>query len=195
MKAFFSKNNLRLNFLLMMAILLSFNSFAWFVYSSRVANSITTRVRGWKVNFESGDNQVAEFINFNVDALYPGMAEYNNAINIINYSEVPVNLTYEIVSIKIMDEIYNGEDYQLVDLLDMLSDDFPFSINFELTESILPPNQGESDFLINIIWPFESGDDEADTYWGNLAYDYAQENPASPGIVISVRLFATQGTP
>lgn len=186
------KNALRLNLLIGIAVVLSVNTFAWFVYSSRVSNSITTKVKAWRINFESGENQVAEYINFNIDALYPGMVEYNNVINIVNYGESPATLNFEIESIRILDVVYEMSNYTRDQLLQSLAEDYPFSIEFTVSNWDLIPEDGVSDFQIRVTWPFESGDDVLDTFWGNKSYEWQQENPESSGIAILVKLSAVQ---
>lgn len=186
------KKILKFNLFLSLIVLLSFNTFAWFVYSSRVSNSITTKVRAWKVNFEFGENEVAEYINFNIDSLYPGMANYINTINIVNFGESPATLTFEIIDIRIMEDEYIGDETNQNTLIAMLSDDFPFSVDLSLSNTVLDADGGESDFIIDVSWPFESGNDILDTFWGAESYDYQNENPGSPGIVIFVKIIATQ---
>lgn len=186
------KKALRLNIVIAVAIVLSVNSFAWFVYSSRVSNSITTKVKAWRINFESGENQVAEYINFSIDSLYPGMVEYNNTINIVNYGETSATLNFEIDSIRILDVVYDMQNYTLEELLLSLKDDYPFSIEFTVSNWELAAEDGVSDFGIKVTWPFESGDDVADTYWGDKSFEWQQENPEESGIAILIKLSAIQ---
>ena len=54
-KKLFKKVRLKTIFLL--ALTLASNSFAWFIYSTEVSSSISTRVREWKVTFDAdGEN-------------------------------------------------------------------------------------------------------------------------------------------
>lgn len=47
-------------------------------------------------------------------------------------------------------------------------------------------------FIITLEWPFESGNDEADTIWGNRAYEYYSLNPGKNSIELKLKLIATQ---
>ncbi len=186
------KKILRLNLIIVIAVLLSFNSFAWFIYSTQVSTSISTRVRAWRVDFEHGEEEVSEYVNFELDDLYPGMPDYDNVVNILNFGETEVHIQFEIIYVRILDEEYSEEHYTQQELIDMLADDFPFEITFLLTEEIIPPEMGESDFEFSVVWPFESGDDEEDTYWGSKSYDFHEENPEDSGVVIDIKISAIQ---
>ena len=48
--------------------------------------------------------------------------------------------------------------------------------------------------LFRSKWPFESGDDELDTNWGKLAYDYKKNYPDNPSIELKVKIYITQIT-
>ena len=45
-----------------------------------------------------------------------------------------------------------------------------------------------------VSWPYESGDDEKDTYWGSKAYDYKKSNPNESGIKLRLKVSAVQNT-
>ena len=186
------KNTVRLNLILATFVILSFNSFAWFVYSTRVDTSIETRVKAWQVEFENNEHEVAHQIKFEIDDLFPGMDDYNNVVNIINYGEAEAMVYFEIQRVKVLENEYTISDYTHEQLLDILSDDFPFKIILDVSNDYLAPNLGDSDFTIDINWPFESGDDALDTFWGNESFLYKQENPGSPGIEVTVELNAVQ---
>ncbi len=188
------KKSMRLKVLLLLAIILTFNTFAWFIYSSAVSNSITTSVRAWKIEFEN-DSQTTQYIEFDIDDLYPGMPEYNNYINVVNYGETAATLTYEIMSFKVLGTEYTNPPETTGDLENIIENNYPFKINLNLTNSDLTPESGSSEFTINVKWPFESGDDEEDTLWGHRAYTYKQENPTLKQISINIKLTANQVNP
>ena len=54
------KRRIRLRTIFLLAITLASNSFAWFIYSTKVSNNITAKVRSWHVNFEVGAGEMAE---------------------------------------------------------------------------------------------------------------------------------------
>ena len=51
---------------------------------------------------------------------------------------------------------------------------------------------GNGSFKITVVWPYESGDDEADTNWGRKAYEYYENNPDKECIELKLVLKATQ---
>ena len=61
----FKKVRLRTIFLL--AITLASNSFAWFIYTTKVSSSITAKVREWNVTFDINGAVVEKIIEMNVD--------------------------------------------------------------------------------------------------------------------------------
>ncbi len=187
-----AKNAIRINLILVTAIILSFNSFAWFVYSSRVSTGITTSVKAWRIDFQYGDNEVTEVIEIEIDSLYPGMEDYDNTINVLNHGETEASLSFEVSRFKILGDEYDTEEYTSEQLITMLEENYPFNVEFSVTNPTLDPDLGTSDFNIYITWPFESGDDELDTYWGYQAYLYNDENPGEPGFEINLKLKAIQ---
>ena len=188
------KKSVRLKVIILLGLMLTFNTLAWFIYSATVSNSIVTKVRAWKIEFDQ-DDQVTQYINFEIDDLYPGMPDYDNFINVVNYGETAATLTYELVSIKILGNTYTDSDYTSAQLENMLLNNYPFKVVFNLTNGELTPGNGTSDFSLNVNWPFESGDDEEDTRWGHDSYSFKLANPEEKQILINVKLTATQVNP
>lgn len=185
------KKSMRLKVLLLLVIMLTFNTFAWFVYSNTISNSISAYVKAWRIEFEN-EEEIVQEIEFKIDNLYPGMDDYHNYINIVNYGDTEANIGYEIVSAKILSNTYSQPTYSSEDLEEMLSENYPFLIEFSLSNSTLDPLDGEADFEINVTWAFESGDDEKDTEWGHASYTFNELYPDATQIIIVVKLFATQ---
>lgn len=185
------KKSMRLKVLLLLGIMLTFNTFAWFVYSNTVSNSISTYVKAWKIEFKSGE-EIVEIVEFEIDELYPGMPEYSNFINIVNYGETQADITYEVISIKILEDIYDQTTYTSQELEDMLLNDYPFVIQFSLSNAVINPFNGSSDFEVNATWAYESGNDVLDTQWGHNSYNFKEEYPLDKQIVLVVKLHANQ---
>ena len=59
--------------------------------------------------------------------------------------------------------------------------------------NIVAPGHTER-FNIDVTWPCESGDDDLDTYWGNLAYNYKLSHPNMSCITISAEIRVNQET-
>ena len=181
----------RLKTLFLLAITLASNSFAWFIYTTKVSSNISAKVREWNVTFEANGQVVEKTIEINIDSLYPGMNAYNQTLTAANSGESKAQITYEIVSTNILGDNLVNYNYSNEDILNYLKNNYPFTIEISSTNSIIEPN-GEEKINITVSWPYESGDDEKDTYWGNLAYNYQQANPGKPSIVLVIKISAIQ---
>ena len=199
--------------IIVLIILLAGNTYAWFVYSNKVSNSIDVHVRAWNVLFQSGQTAISDYFYINVPSAYPGMTDYVNTLTIENDSEVAANVTYEILEAKIFDEIYiteegradAGEQVQQDDMTSdeletLLSTNYPFTITFSLSTATLSEisngTVSSSNYSVTVHWPYESGDDDADTYWGKKAYSYASayssNQTSSTGISLRIKIFVSQ---
>ena len=181
----------RLKTLFLLAITLASNSFAWFIYTTKVSSNISAKVREWNVTFEANGQVVEKTIEINIDSLYPGMDAYNQTLTAANSGESKAQITYEIVSTNILGDNLVNYNYSNEDILNYLKNNYPFTIEISSTNNIIEPN-GEEKINITVSWPYESGDDEKDTYWGNLAYNYHQANPGEPSIVLVIKISAIQ---
>lgn len=82
------------------------------------------------------------------------------------------------IALKVMDESYRiGENITMEELENKIKTDYPFKINVFKDDSLLVDGTGEGTFTVTVEWPFESGDDELDTFWGNKAYEFYSLNP------------------
>ena len=178
-------------FLIFAILLLSVNAYAWFIYVTRVDSSITAKIRSWNVMFQVHDNDIANEVTFNVGEIYPGMPNYNDYASIVNTGESYGEAYFNIKSVRIFNEVYANGEYTNEELLDLLANNYPFEITVDLTNPIVAPGHTEK-FNIDIVWPYESGNDELDTYWGNVAYNYLQTNPESSCISIEAEVRVNQ---
>lgn len=178
-------------FLIFAILLLSINAYAWFVYVTRIDTSITARVRSWNVMFQVHDNDIANDVTFSVGEIYPGMTDYNDHASIINTGESAGEVFFTIKSVQIFNDTFTDANYTQGELMDILTAGYPFVIDITLTNNIVSPGHTEY-FNIDITWPYESGNDELDTYWGNVAYNYLQANPQASCISISAEVRVNQ---
>lgn len=180
--------------LIILIILLAFNAYAWFIYATRVSLDLSVHVSSWNVEFVSGEEEITTNMEIVVDRIYPGMEDFERIIEVHNKGETPAVLTYEIESLQIMGETFEvSEESGLTsdDIQNMISE-YPFKINIESGDNSVIQENEQGEYRITVTWPFESGDDELDTYWGNRAYEYYEENPDGEGIVLKLSLTATQ---
>ncbi len=191
--------------LVFLIVLLAANTFAWFIYATKINTDVSVHVRAWNVVFESGENELSNDVDIDIDSIYPGMDDYEYEITAYNHSEVSASMTYEILSVRILSTSYytaeekqrlgltiTGDEPTSADLEDMLENDFPFSITFETSSNTIAQGNGEETYTLAVVWPYESNDDETDTLWGSNAYTYKQSNPPSPSIALKVRIIITQ---
>lgn len=185
------KKRIRRKSLFLLILTFMATTFSWFIYTNVVSNSIDTRIKSWKVVFKQGDEELENVISFQIDSIYPGMEDYNNSIEIINDGETSATLEYEIISVKILKDTFTKDDYTSEEFISMLSNDYPFKISFAVNKMQLE-TKDKANFAINVTWPYEQGNDELDTLWGNQAYSYKKNYPDEKQIIIKVKVKAVQ---
>ena len=190
-KILFLKKRLRRRTLFFLILTLMANTFAWFIYSNKVSNNITTGVKSWKINFKQDGVDIVNNVEFKIDSIYPGMPDYTNSLSITNIGETAANISYEVEEIKILDEFYNSDMYSSTDLINRLKDNYPFKMNFSLNNQEVGTGQ-TSEFTFSLVWPYESGHDEADTYWGKKSASFKEQYPDKEQIAIKVKIIAGQ---
>lgn len=181
--------------LIILILLLVFNAYAWFVYTTRVSLDLSAHVSSWDVQFVAKDGGVSSDMIIKVEKVYPGMEDFEKIIEVQNRGEVNVELSYEIESVRIMDETIEKNDETGVtseSIEEKLKKDYPFKINIVKDDSNLITGSGNGSFKITVVWPYESGDDEADTNWGRKSYEYYENNPDKECIELKLVLKATQ---
>lgn len=200
------KNNiLKPSRLIFLIVLLASNTFAWFIYATKIDNSIEVHVKAWNVVFEAGDSTVSNIVNLTVDDLYPGMQDYEYQIKAYNRSEVPATLSYQLLEARVFDTEYitvegriprNEEaletDLTSVELMNKLANDYPFSITISISSNTIALGNGEETYTLNVVWPYESGNDELDTSYGINAASYRTAHPTSSCIALKIKIIITQ---
>lgn len=190
-KILFLKKRLRRRTLFFLILTLMANTFAWFIYSNKVSNNITTGVKSWKINFKQDGVDIVNNVEFKIDSIYPGMPDYTNSLSITNIGETAANISYEVEEIKVLDEFYNSDMYSSTDLINRLKDNYPFKMNFSINNQEVGTGQ-TSEFTFSLVWPYESGHDEADTYWGKKSASFKEQYPDKEQIAIKVKIIAGQ---
>lgn len=185
------KNGVRRRTLFLLVLALIGNAFAWFIYSNKVSNTINAGVKSWKITFAKDGTNLESEVVFNVYSLYPGMPDFNEKVEIKNSGEVAANINYELKSVKIFDQTFTSDEYTSSQLEDILLNNYPFKTSFIVDKPVVDIND-ISNFRVKVEWPYESGDDSLDTYWGKNAYDFKSNNPGSTQIEIKVKIVASQ---
>ncbi len=181
------------------------NTFAWFIYITRVDNSVNVHVKSWDVTFQSGEHEISNNVVVDIENLYPGMEDFNYEIKAFNRSEVSATLSYTILEARIFEDEYvtvegreiNGDDPVATDLTSAqleskLRTEYPFTIRITLSNETIDSENGNELFTLGAVWPYESGDDELDTEWGIRAATYKKQHPTLQSITLKIRLDITQ---
>ena len=193
------KKRFKLWHLLIFAIIISVNTFAWFVYMNKVSSDLTVKVKSWNISFQFDNQTMTDYVNFNVTNIYPGMTTETQSLRVSNDGEVDATLNYEVVYANILGTVYDTENGTITSsaLTSKLANDYPFKINLSSTSNILSRNGSNEYFNVSISWNYETTtngvlQDDVDTYWGNLAYTFQQQNPTTPCIQVRIKLSAIQ---
>lgn len=184
---------IKLRTIILLIVLLSFNSYAWFIYATKVSGGFSAKVSSWNVKFQVGTDEITTDVVFDIDKIYPGMETQTKTVTAYNSGEMKAEVSYSIKSLRILDTTYTvSEDLTSDDIMNIIETEFPFTIEFLIDNSNLNAENGSSNFIMSLSWPFESGNDELDTKYGNLAYDYNEEHPNESSIHIELELKAIQ---
>ena len=191
--------------IIVLIILLTSNTFAWFIYATKVQNEMSAHVGAWDILFEAGDSPIVDYINVSIDNMYPGMEDFHYELKAYNKSEVGASLTYTLLSADIMGDVYytkegrneaNEEvtetDLTSEELIKVLKDNYPFKFDFSVSSSNLDADIGEAFYYIDANWPFESGNNELDTKWGIKASEYKKQHPDKPSIILKIKIYISQ---
>lgn len=199
------RKRIKISNLIILIILLAGNSFAWFVYVKDVQNSINVHVRAWDVILESNQGVISEIFTMNVEKMYPGMSNYVDHIQVYNQSEMGASVDYEILSVTMLGQTKytvegvteygitpTGEEKTSVEMARSLANDYPFLITIDVSDPVVDATVGRSTYTLTVEWPYESGDDAADTKWGTDAYTFNTAHPSDPTISLVVKVSVVQ---
>lgn len=199
---------LRINFVSLLFLVISFISvtLAWFAYSGLLNVATEINVKAWYIELEKDGQLVSNEIIVSLAEIYPGMETVKEVVNIKNLGDSDAQVRYSLISARILDD--PEHNYVINDITtseyveDLLSHEYPFHINMNLTKRYVLSKGEESIFEISISWPLDSGDNELDSLWGTAAYVFYQneenkknqdpEYQIRPSIQIIISLVAEQ---
>lgn len=184
--------------ILILIMLLLFNTYAWFIYATRVATDVTAHVSSWNVEFIGSEGEITTNLEVSIGRIYPGMERFEKVVEVHNKGETKAKLDYQIEELKVMGEKFivnetNGTTSQ--EIVNKMENEYPFKIRVEKDDLLLSEGTGSGKFIISLDWDFESEDensDELDTLWGNKAYEFYSLNPGENSIEVKMTLIATQ---
>ena len=184
---------IKLRHMIILLFLLMFNTYAWFIYTTKVNTTIDAHVSSWNVEFISKEGGVESNLLVSVDKIYPGMTPFEYDVNVKNEGEMKAKLDYEIRTIRIMDDNYIVSDtLSSQEIENQIKQKYPFKINIISNDSKMDPKGGTGNFKIIVSWDYESGDDSKDTEYGNKAYQFYKDNPDEKSIEMNLILKAVQ---
>ena len=192
---------IKVSHLVILALLLIGNTYAWFIYIDTVSNSVDVHIKAWNIDLQDDQGTVTDTVTVYVDAVYPGMTTYEKEIRVSNFSDLDATVSYDILSVEIMGEkTYSREgkiEYNLAtsqndptsaQLIQQLANDYPFVIDFDIDETHLEAVTGTATYTISIAWDYESGNDTLDTYWGERAFTFVNETPGAACISLDIKI-------
>lgn len=183
---------IKLKTIILLIVFLSFNSYAWFIYATKVSSGISAHITSWNVKFKAGEQEITTNVVFEVDKIYPGMEPQTKTLTAYNEGEMKAILEYQIKEIRILGDSYRISDNFTEEQLISKLAEYPFKLTFAIDNTNLNEENGSADFDISLTWDFESGDDDLDTYWGEKAYEYNNNYPNISSIYVEVVVSATQ---
>lgn len=187
--------HIKIKNLIILIFLLLFNTYAWFIYATKVSMDLKAHVTSWDIEFVSNSGEIVTNFEFDVENVYPGMENFEKTIWVNNRGDSNADLKYEIEFLRVMDEYYEvGDEYSSDDIMQILQN-YPFKIIIEKNDSEINTASRSGYFKVSIAWDLDSGDDELDTLWGNKAYQYNKDNPDKPSIQLKLNLLASQQIP
>ena len=181
------------------------NTLAWFIYVTRIDNSVSVHVKSWDVVFQDGENEISTTLDILVDNIYPGMEDFHYDISAYNKSEVSAYLTYKILEADIFGTSYITKegreerkeeeqqgDMSSAELEEKFKNDYPFSLTIGVSNTHISEENGMEEYHVNLVWPYEGKSDEEDTRWGINAANYHKNNLGKPGMVLKIKISITQ---
>lgn len=194
------KKRFKFRHLLFLALLMTVNTFAWFIYMDKVSSDLQVKVKAWNVSFKFDNTTMTDYVNFKITEIYPGMEDNRQTLTVSNGGEVNASFNYEVVYANILGTIYDTENGDITEeeLTDMLASDYPFKIVLSASNNIISKGGNSEYFYVDVTWDYETTNsngtlnDSEDTYWGNLAYSYINTHPSDPCIELKIKLTATQ---
>lgn len=176
---------MRLNLVSLFFVAVSFMSvtLAWFAYSGLAKVSTEIGVKAWYIELEKNGEAVTNDIVISLPEVYPGMDAVNEIVNIKNLGDSDAEVKYSIVSARILG---NNEDDYVIDEIatsseyveDVISHNYPFHIDINLTKRYALAKIGESSFEVSVSWPLDSDTDALDSLWGKEAYNFEKSELA-----------------
>lgn len=179
------KRYLKINLMSLLFIVISFSSLtlAWFAYSGLSSTSMDIDVKGWYIELEKDGKETSNKVVVSLSEIYPGMDTVVEKIKLKNLGDYDASVKYSIENARILGKpednyVINKElnsEFTSEQVEDILSHNYPFHININLSRDYILSNQTDVEFEVSVSWPLSSGDDKRDSDWGMAAYKFNKD--------------------
>ena len=61
--------------IIILILLIIFNTYAWFIYATRVSSSLTVHISSWNVEFSIGEDETVTNILIEEERIFPGIEQ------------------------------------------------------------------------------------------------------------------------
>ena len=156
-KHFFENKRNRVKFraLMLLLFLLGVNTFAWFIYISKVGVDLTASVVSWDVTFYDENTEI-QHATVVITDMKPGMTDFSKEFRITNRSGVDASFEYTIDQITIFGYQYvPTATFTSDDIATMLTEETPFEFSFLSSDETIDDHSSET-FEIGVTWPYEA---------------------------------------
>ena len=144
---------------------------AWFAYTNTVSSNMNINLKSWNVRITKNNTNVNNTFSININDLYPGAQTFDETYTIHNDGDIAAKISYNIKSFRIFNTEYTTANSISFAQLER---DYPFVLSFTHGSRYLAPGD-TSTFNVNCQWPLDSGNNELDTQYGQMAYDFYQQ--------------------
>ena len=74
----------------------------------------------------------------------------------------------------------------------MIDSTYPFTLTYNASSGVIQADNGVMTLNFEVSWPYDSGQDDLDTYWGEKAYEYQQAHPGDKMLTIVLDVHVVQ---
>ena len=173
----------RLLAVLICIICILISTYAWFIYNTTTRTSLNANVIMWNIKFsQNGVSEEVNPVQLDFGNVYPGMSPISKKIVITNEGDLSAKVTYKIKSIVLFNESVEFEDNLSEEEINEKLSEYPFKLNIQLDREVINKENKTAEFNATFSWDYEDENDRneitnkdiLDTYYGNKAYEYSQ---------------------
>lgn len=171
---------------------------AWFAYTNTISSNFNVNLKSWNIKITKNNTEVSNTFTINLDDVYPGMTDFSETYSISNNGDLPAKIDYNITYFRVFnDEVTLNNDITFYEI----TRDYPFKIEFDYDSRYLYMGNTKN-FTISCTWPLDSGNDQLDTQYGNMASAFYQQEQQHhnqdptyiirPGIELRIEIVISQ---